>query len=102
MSTPVLRHFCRHVGRFALVMLLPLLTVPFAKAVRIVTHDRQTFYNVCHHPFLDREGGRFIHFEGTYTHDFSGNPEKTPRYNYNQILYRLDLDAAGLHAARVK
>ncbi|MBX7104603.1 MAG: hypothetical protein K1X57_11015 [Gemmataceae bacterium] len=67
-------------------------TGPFAKAVRIVTHDRQTFYNVCHHAFLDRAGGRLIHFEGTYTNDFSGNPEKTPRYNYNQILYRLDLD----------
>jgi hypothetical protein len=69
---------------------------PFAKAVRIVTHDRQTFYNVCHHAFLDRDGGRTIHFEGTYTNDFSGNPVKTPRYNYNQILYRLDLDAPAL------
>jgi hypothetical protein len=67
-------------------------TGPFAQAVRVVTHDRQSFYNVCHHAFLDREGGRIIHFEGTYTNDFSGNPAKTPRYNYNQILYRLDLD----------
>jgi hypothetical protein len=77
-------------------------TGPFDRAVRVVTHDRQTFYNVCHHSFLDRDGGRLIHFEGTYTHDFSGNPEKTPRYNYNQVLYRLDLDAAGLRAAREK
>lgn len=77
-------------------------TGPFVRAVRVVTHDRQTFYNVCHHAFLDREGGRMIHFEGTYTNDFSGNPEKTPRYNYNQVLYRLDLDAAALDAARVK
>jgi hypothetical protein len=37
------------------------------------------------------DGGRTIHFEGTYTNDFSGNPYKTPRYNYNQVLYRLDL-----------
>jgi hypothetical protein len=74
-------------------------TGPFARAVRVVTHDRQTFYNVCHHPFLDREGGRVIHFEGTYTNDFSGNPHKTPRYNYNQILYRLDLGAGELRAA---
>ena len=62
-----------------------------AKAVHIVTHDRQTFYNVCQHPFLDRDDGRVIHFEGTYTRDFSGNPERTPRYDYNQVLYRLDL-----------
>jgi hypothetical protein len=66
-------------------------TGPFVKAVHVVTHDRQTFYNVVHHPFLDRDDGRFIHFEGTYTKEFSGNQEKTPRYDYNQILYRLDL-----------
>ncbi|MBI3860545.1 MAG: hypothetical protein HY290_01470, partial [Planctomycetia bacterium] len=37
--------------------------------------------------------GRQIFFEGTYTHTFSGNPhETTPRYEYNQVMYRLDLD----------
>lgn len=77
-------------------------TGPFRTAVKVVTHDRQTFYNVCHHSFLDRAGGRYIHFEGTYTSEFSGNPDKTPRYDYNQILYRLDLDAKALEAARVK
>ena len=77
-------------------------TGPFPTAVKVLTHDRQTFYNVVHHQFLDRDGGRTIHFEGTYTNDFSGNPEKTPRYNYNQMLYRLDLDAAGLKGARGK
>jgi len=75
-------------------------TGPFATAVQVLTHDRQTFYNVVHQPFLDRDAGRTIHFEGTYTNDFSGNPEKTPRYNYNQMLYRLDLDAEGLKPAR--
>lgn len=75
-------------------------TGPFVRAVKVATHDRQTFYNVCHHPFLDRDGGRTIHFEGTYTNDFSGNPDKTPRYNYNQVLYRLDLDAEALRPAR--
>lgn len=75
-------------------------TGPFANAVKVVTHDRQTFYNVCHHAFLDRDGGRIIHFEGTYTNEFSGNPDKTPRYNYNQVLYRLDLDAEALRPAR--
>ena len=76
-------------------------TGPFKQAVRVVTHDRQTFYNVCHHKFLDRDGGQTIHFEGTYTNDFSGNPEKTPRYNYNQVLYRLDLGAAALKPVRL-
>lgn len=67
-------------------------TGPFSTAVKVVTHDRQTFYNVVQHSFLDRDGGRTIHFEGTYTNEFSGNPDKTPRYNYNQVLYRLALD----------
>jgi len=74
-------------------------TGPFTKAIKIVTHDRQTFYNVCQHAWLDRADGRIIHFEGTYTNDFSGNPYKTPRYNYNQVLYRLDLAAEVLKPA---
>lgn len=77
-------------------------TGPFRQAVRVISHDRQTFYNVCHHDFLDRDGGRTIHFEGTYTNDFSGNPLKTPRYDYNQVLYRLDLDHPTLQAVQKK
>ncbi|MFH5803473.1 hypothetical protein [Alienimonas sp. DA493] len=75
-------------------------TGPFRTAVKIASHDRQTFYNVCHHPFLDAADGRTIYFEGTFTRDFSGNPEQVPRYNYNQLLYRLDLDAPALGAAQ--
>lgn len=71
-------------------------TGPWSRAVKIVTHDRYTFYNPVHHPFFDEDGGRFIYFEGTYTADFSGNPQHTPRYDYNQILYRLDLADARL------
>jgi hypothetical protein len=74
---------------------------PFSKAVKVVTHDRQTFYNVCQHSFLDRDGGRTVHFEGTYTNEFSGNPDKTARYNYNQVLYRLDLENDALKPAQV-
>jgi hypothetical protein len=77
-------------------------TGPFGAAVKVVTHDKKSFYNVCHHAFLDRGGGRFIHFEGTYTSDFSGDADRTPRYDYNQVLYRLDLDAPTLRRARVE
>ena len=65
-------------------------TGPFGTATKIITHDKQTFYNVVQHPFLDN--GRYIYLEGTYTNDFSGNSHRTPRYNYNQVLYRLDLN----------
>lgn len=74
---------------------------PFARAVKIATHDRMSLYNVCHHALLDRDGGRTIHFEGTYTNDFSGNPDATPRYQYNQLLFRLDLARPELQACWV-
>lgn len=73
---------------------------PWNKAIKIVTHDRYSFYNPKHHPYFDQEGGRLIYFEGTYTHTFSGNPHRTPRYDYNQIMYRLDLGDERLRSAR--
>jgi hypothetical protein len=66
--------------------------------VKIVTHDKQSFYNPCHHVFFDADGGRTIYFEGTYTNSFTSAPA-TPRYEYNQILYRLNLDAPALGKA---
>ena len=65
---------------------------PWKLATKIITHDQYSFYNPVHHAFLDQDGGRLIYFEGTYVNTFSGNKDATPRYNYNQIMYRLDLD----------
>ena len=66
---------------------------PWAYAVKIATHNKYSFYNPKQHPFFDKEGGREIFFEGTYTFTFSGSLENaTPRYDYNQIMYRLKLD----------
>jgi hypothetical protein len=64
---------------------------PWAYARKIVTHDRYSFYNPKQDPIFDKEGGRVIFFEGTYANTFSGNPNPTPRYDYNQIMYKLDL-----------
>jgi len=64
---------------------------PWVYARKVVTHDKYDFYNPKHHPFFDKDGGRVIYFEGTYVNTFSGNPDKTPRYDYNQIMYKLDL-----------
>ncbi len=72
---------------------------PFARAVRIVTHDKYSFYNVCHHDFLDQDSGRCVYFEGTYTTMFSDAKSPTPLYDYNQIMYRLDLSDDRLKAA---
>lgn len=71
-------------------------TGPWGYARRVVAHDSYNFYNVTQHPFFDEDGGRTIYFEGTYTASFSGAKTKTPRYDYNQIMYRLALDDARL------
>ena len=63
---------------------------PWTPARKIVSHDDYSFYNVVEHPFLAR--GRHVYFEGTYASTFSGTKVPTPRYDYNQVMYRLDLD----------
>jgi hypothetical protein len=66
---------------------------PWAYARKVVTHNKYSFYNPKHHPYFDKDGGRIIFFEGTYSFTFSGPAENaTPRYDYNQIMYGLDLD----------
>jgi hypothetical protein len=70
---------------------------PWAYARKIVTHNKYTFYNPMQHPYFDQQGGRVLYFEGTYSHTFSGSDKNpTPRYDYNQIMYRLNLDDSRL------
>lgn len=64
---------------------------PWAYARKVATHDRYSFYNPKQHPYFAQNDGRTILFEGTYTATFSGETHPTPRYDYNQIMYRLDL-----------
>jgi hypothetical protein len=67
---------------------------PWSDAVKIATHDSSSgdydFYNPVAHPFFDQDGGRYIYFEGTYSNTFLNTPA-TPVYDYNQMMYRLDL-----------
>jgi len=66
---------------------------PWAYARKIVTHKKYSFYNPKQHPLFDKDDGRVLFFEGTYTFTFSGSAENaTPRYDYNQIMYRLNVD----------
>lgn len=65
---------------------------PWPWARKVVTHDRYSLYNPVQHAFFEQDGGRLIYFEGTYATTFSRpDREATPRYDYNQIMYRLDL-----------
>ena len=65
---------------------------PWVYARRVVAHTDYNFYNPTQHAFLDEDGGRRVYFEGTYTAAFSAARSRTPRYDYNQIMYRLSLD----------
>lgn len=67
-------------------------TGPWGKATKVLSHENYTFYNPrIHSEWFDPKSPILI-FEGTYTLQFANRPEPTPRYDYNQILYRLDLD----------
>lgn len=74
---------------------------PWGPAVRVLSHDDYSFYN----PRLLTEleaGPNVLLFEGTYSATFAAGAEPTPRYDYNQIVYRLDLDDACLAPARAE
>jgi hypothetical protein len=73
---------------------------PWLPAVKIVSHNKYSFYNPRLHPMLQKDGGRVIYFEGTYTKTFSGAKVATPRYDYNQIMYCLDLSDQRLRPSR--
>lgn len=75
---------------------------PWGPAVKVATHQNYTFYNVQIDWQLTSADEPVLLFEGTYTTTFSGKDVKTPRYDYNQILYRLDLDDPALKPAQGK
>ena len=66
-------------------------TGPWKYTRKIVSHNNYSFYNPKQHPLFNTDGGRTIYFEGTYTNMFSGNKNPTPGYNYNQIMYKVDV-----------
>jgi hypothetical protein len=75
-------------------------TGPWGPAVKILSHENYTFYNPRIHADLTPDDSPILLFEGTYTKQFSGATEPTARYDYNQILYRLDLDDPRLGPAQ--
>lgn len=75
-------------------------TGPWGTAVKILSHENYTFYNPRIHPEFTEPDSPILIFEGTFTEQFADRPPPTPRYDYNQILYRLDLDNPDLKSAR--
>ncbi len=64
---------------------------PWVFARKVVTHAGYTFYNPDAIPYFSEAGGRIVFFDGTYTKTYTSLPA-TPYYDYNEIMYRLDLD----------
>jgi len=77
-------------------------TGPWGKAVKILSHANYTYYNPRIRTECTAADSPVLLFEGTYTQQFADRPQPTPRYDYNQILYRLDLDDPGLKPAQGK
>jgi hypothetical protein len=75
-------------------------TGPWGPAVKVLTHDNYTFYNPRLHLEFTPEDSRILLFEGTYTAQFTRDASPTARYDYNQMLYRLDLDDPALAPAQ--
>lgn len=69
---------------------------PWQRATMILAHDNYTFYNPRVYGDLGPGDDPHVFFEGTYSAEFASQPAKTPRYDYNQVLYRLNLDHPGL------
>ncbi|MFM8577620.1 MAG: tryptophan-rich sensory protein [Planctomycetaceae bacterium] len=72
---------------------------PWGPAVKIVSHDNYTFYNPRLHPEFTEPDSPTLIFEATFTQQFADKPAPVARYDYNQVLYRLELDDPALAAA---
>ena len=75
-------------------------TGPWTGARKVATHDNYTFYNPVLHPEAFRADSPVIHFEGTYVTTFTNNQQPTPRWDYNQVLYQVDLSQPAFKAVK--
>jgi hypothetical protein len=67
---------------------------PWTGARKVASHDNYSFYNPVLHPEAFRADSPLVHFEGTYVTTFTNNQQPTPRWDYNQVLYQVDLSTA--------
>ncbi len=67
-------------------------TGPWAFARKIIAFSGYNLYNPVIHPWFGKNNDRTIFFEGTYTNFFSSSTDKTPEADYNQVMFKLDLN----------
>jgi hypothetical protein len=75
-------------------------TGPWGPCIKVLSHQNYTFYNPKIHPEFTPAASSVLLFEGTYTRQFADKPHPTPRYDYNQMMYRLDLNDDRLNPAQ--
>lgn len=75
---------------------------PWSTAVKIVSNANYTLYNPRIHPGFDAADSPALLFEATFTKQFADSPPPVARYDYNQLLFRLDLNDQRLAPARVR
>jgi len=73
---------------------------PWGPAIKVLTHQNYTFYNPRLWGEFTTQDSPILLFEGTYTEQFTKGAQATPRYDYNQMLYRIDLDDPRLKPAQ--
>ena len=59
---------------------------------RFVSYNNYSFYNPILHPELTTPDSPVLLFEGTFITFFTDHAVPTARHDYNQVMYRLDLD----------
>ena len=64
---------------------------PWVYCWKVATHDQYNLYNPTQHPFFDKHGGRWIYFDGTFSILLAEAQFPVPRYEYNPLMYCLDL-----------
>jgi hypothetical protein len=69
---------------------------PWCYCQKVATHARGTndtygFYGVKQQPEFDKDRGRIVYFEGAFSQAFGTHPTPVPRYDYNELMYKLDL-----------
>ena len=74
---------------------------PWCYCQKVVTHangpkDTYGFYSVKQQPEFDKENGRIIYSEGAFSQAFGARQFPIPRYDYNELMSKLDLADARL------
>lgn len=64
---------------------------PWKLAMKVADEAGTSLDDPSLHPFFDQDGGRWIYFEATVSASTGPSAMRVPRYEQNQMMFRLDL-----------